>query len=102
MHYPFRIINAHCQETGMKPEYTEDWSRKPEKITPGKGTLPPSDAIVLYGGASDLNNWESQKEGPATWDASDILTVKPKLEGFKQNKALEMYSFILNGARLKN
>lgn len=65
------ILNIHCQ----KPEDTEDWSRKPAKITPGKGTLPPSDAIVLYGGTEDLNKWESELGGPATWKAEDILTV---------------------------
>ena len=26
---------------GQKPEETEDWSRKPEVITPGKSTQPP-------------------------------------------------------------
>lgn len=25
---------------GQKPEETEDWSRKPEVVTPGKGSLP--------------------------------------------------------------
>jgi len=60
---------------GQKPEETEDWSRKPEVVTPGKGTLPPSDAIVLYSAAGDLDNWESEIDGPATWKASDILTV---------------------------
>lgn len=65
------ILNLHCQ----KPEETEDWSRKPEVITPGEGTLPPSDAIVLYGGAGDLDKWESGKQGPALWDANEALTV---------------------------
>lgn len=63
---------------GQKPEETEDWSRKPEIVTPGKGTLPPSDAIVLYSGAEDMDNWENDKGGPAKWNADDILTVVPK------------------------
>jgi hypothetical protein len=63
---------------GQKPEDTEDWSRKPEVVTPGKGTQPPSDAIVLYGGADDIDNWESQRNGPAKWKAGDFLTVVPR------------------------
>jgi len=60
---------------GQKPEETEDWSRKPEVVTPGKGTQPPSDAIVLYGGKGDLDKWESEREGPAKWIAGEELTV---------------------------
>ena len=55
------LQNIHAQ----KPEETEDWSRKPEVVTPGKSTLPPSDAIVLYGGAEDLDNWDRQHQSPA-------------------------------------
>jgi hypothetical protein len=73
------ILNIH----GQKPEETEDWSRKPEVVTPGKGSLPPSDAIVLYGGAGDLDKWESQREGPARWEAGDELTVVAGTGGIK-------------------
>jgi len=66
------VLTSYAQ----KPEDTEDWSRKPEKITPGKGSLPPSDAIVLYAGAGDLDKWESQRGGPVQWDAGEFLTVK--------------------------
>ncbi len=83
----FALLNAQCQTTGMKPEDTEDWSRKPQKVTPGKGTMPPSDAIVLYGGAEDISKWENENEGPATWDAGDILTVKPKSGGIKTKQS---------------
>ena len=62
----------------QKPEETEDWSRKPEIITPGTGTLAPSDAIVLYAAASDLDKWESEAGGDATWKANEILTVTPR------------------------
>jgi hypothetical protein len=67
------VLNGQCQ----KPEETEDWSRKPEVVTPGKGTLPPSDAIVLYRDAGDLDNWESANGGPAKWIAGEALTVAP-------------------------
>ena len=67
------ILDVQCQ----KPEETEDWSRRPEVVTPGAGTLPPSDAIVLYGGAEDLDKWESESGGPAKWIAGEELTVAP-------------------------
>jgi hypothetical protein len=71
----------------QKPEETEDWSRKPEMVTPGKGTLPPSDAIVLYAGAEDLDKWESEREGPAKWLAGDELTVAARSGGIKTKQA---------------
>ncbi|MEN8227527.1 MAG: DUF1080 domain-containing protein [Bacteroidota bacterium] len=77
------VLNIHCQ----KPEETEDWSRKPEVITPGEGTHPPSDAILLYGGADDLDNWVSDSDGPAKWKAEDFLTVVPKTGGIKSKQS---------------
>lgn len=59
----------------QKPEETEDWSRKPEVITPGKGTLPPSDAIIIYQGSEDASVWENDKGKPITWDAGEVLTT---------------------------
>ena len=72
---------------GQKPEETEDWSRKPEVVTPGKDMLPPSDAIVLYGGAEDLVKWESEREGPAKWTAGDELTVAARAGGIKTKQS---------------
>lgn len=77
------ILNIHCQ----KPEETEDWSRKPEVVTPGKGTLPPSDAIILYGGAGDLDKWESVREGPARWTDGEELTVAATTGGIKTKQS---------------
>lgn len=77
------ILNSQGQE----PEETEDWSRKPEVVTPGKGTLPPSDAIILYGGAGDLDKWESEREGPARWIAGDELTVAAGTGGIKTKES---------------
>jgi len=77
------VLNIH----GQKPEETEDWSRKPEVVTPGKGMLPPSDAIVLYGGAGDLDLWESEREGPAKWIAGDELTVAARTGGIKTKRS---------------
>ncbi len=61
----------------QKPEDTEDWSRKPAIVKPGENFAPPSDAIVLYGGPADLEKWESEKSGPAKWNAGECLTVNP-------------------------
>jgi hypothetical protein len=83
------VLSARCQESGltMRPEETEDWSREPVKVTPGKGTLPPSDAIVLYSGPQDLDKWESEKGGPPTWTATDILTVVPHTGGIRTKQS---------------
>ena len=84
----FSLLVLNVQSQKPKPEDTEDWSRKPEKVTPGKGTLPPSDAIVLYSGAEDLQkNWESEKGGKATWKTGDCLTVNPKTGGIQTKKS---------------
>lgn len=77
------ILNIH----GQKPEETEDWSRKPEVVTPGKGTMPPSDAIILYGGAEDLDKWESERKGPAKWKAGEELTVIAGTGGIKTKQS---------------
>jgi len=77
------LLNIHGQES----EETEDWSRKPEVVTPGKGTLPPSDAIVLYGGAGDLDKWESERKGPVKWTAGEELTVAPRKGGIKTKQS---------------
>ena len=59
----------YAQTSNDSPTLTEDWSRKPEVVSPGKKpTAPPSDAIVLFDGGN-LDQWE--KEGsenePAKW-----------------------------------
>lgn len=68
-------INCNAQQK-MKPEDTELWDPVPKIVTPGKGTSAPSDAVVLFDGAS-LANWQSQKGGPAGWTLADgAVTVK--------------------------
>lgn len=51
----------------QSPEMTEDWSKMPPLVTPGKGNKPPSDAIVLYRGKKDLQNWVKRNGEPAAW-----------------------------------
>ena len=40
---------------------------EPPVVTPGAGTEPPSDAIVLFSG-EDLGKWQSINGGPAKWE----------------------------------
>jgi hypothetical protein len=63
---------------GQKPEDTEDWSRKPPVVIPGKNGQPPSDAIILYSGKQDIVNWIGEKGDPVKWEADSFLTVVPK------------------------
>ena len=60
----------------MKPEETEDWSRKPAIVKPGRFNSPPSDAIVLYSGPQDIVNWVGDKGEPVKWIADSALTVQ--------------------------
>lgn len=49
------------------PEATEVWEPEPRVVTPGEGTAPPSDAIVLFDG-SDLNEWrKAYEDADAAW-----------------------------------
>lgn len=49
----------------QKPEDTEDWSRKPAIVDPGKKNQPPADAIILFDG-KDLSKWEGDS-AEARW-----------------------------------
>lgn len=61
-----------------KPEATEIWEPKPKIVTPGIGTAPPSDAIVLFDGSS-MNKWEMAKDkSAANWILDKgVMTAKP-------------------------
>jgi hypothetical protein len=67
-----------CQD--WKPVLTEKWEPVPPKVTPGEGTAPPSDAIVLFDG-TDLSEWETTRGGgPAPWKIEDdgSFTIIPR------------------------
>ncbi|MDX2443516.1 MAG: DUF1080 domain-containing protein [Bacteroidales bacterium] len=59
------VLSLLLQGYAQEAKDTEDWSKKPEVITPGKKDLPPSDAIVLFDGGG-FSKW-SGNEGPAQW-----------------------------------
>jgi len=67
----------------QKPEETEDWSRKPPIVTPGKNNAPPSDATVLYRGPQDIINWVEDNGNPVRWKAEDSLTVTERTGSIK-------------------
>lgn len=61
-----------------KPEDTEFYEPKIEKVTPGENGQAPSDATVLFDG-KDLSAWETLDGGEAAWTVADgSFTVKPK------------------------
>jgi hypothetical protein len=73
----FNSLSA--QQEITDPKATEKWSPVPVVVTPGSGTQPPSDAIVLLGEGSDLSMWESTDGGKVKWEYNNgILTVKKK------------------------
>jgi hypothetical protein len=60
-----------------EPVLTEVWEPVPAKVTPGKGTAPPSDAVILFDG-TDLSKWEGAEGVAAGWKVEGgILTVVP-------------------------
>lgn len=71
----------------MKPEETEDWSKRPEIVTPGKFGDPSSDAIILYRGPQDTVNWVHENGSPLKWIADSALTVKKGTGGIKSIKS---------------
>jgi len=81
------MVSLFINLLAQKPEETEDWSKKPVVVTPGKGTLPPSDAIILYANADDTEKWEGENGKPIQWDAGAQLTVAPKTSGIKTKQA---------------
>jgi len=58
-----------------QPELTEVWEPVPPIITPGNGTAPPSDAIILFDG-SDMDQWEKPGGESVGWLLADgAMTV---------------------------
>jgi hypothetical protein len=86
--FPEDLIVREPKDTaGIDPTRTEDWSRIPEVVTPGTGTLPPSDAIVLYGGEGDVDKWIGQDGEPVQWEAGEFLTVVPGKPGIETRQS---------------
>jgi Domain of Unknown Function (DUF1080) len=78
--------------TGPKPQDTEVWEPEPQVVTPGVGTAPPSDAIVLFDG-KNLDEWVSAKDkSPATWVVADgVLTVNKSAGNIETKRTFRNY-----------
>ena len=64
------------EEIYARAAVTEVWEPVPPVVTPGTGTAPPSDALVLFDGTS-LDAWQSADGGDAGWVvANGAATVK--------------------------
>lgn len=61
----FFALLPRCYSQITDPKATEVWEPEPRLVTPGQGTKPPSDAIVLFKGYS-FSEWQSAK------DSSDV------------------------------
>ncbi|RMB63327.1 DUF1080 domain-containing protein [Dokdonia sinensis] len=63
-----------------KPEQTEVWSPKPDRVFPTGQSGAPSDAIILFNG-SNLENWEHRADGRApewTINGDGSMTVNDR------------------------
>ncbi|KAA6325199.1 hypothetical protein EZS27_025561 [termite gut metagenome] len=76
------------QSQQWDPRSTEWYYPVPAKVTPGQGTKPPSDAIILFDG-KDVSQWEPAKgEGAVEWKVQNgSLVIAPgkgsiKTKGF--------------------
>ena len=68
-----------CSAQITDPKATEVWEPAPRVVTPGKGSQPPSDAIVLFRGAN-FSEWVSVKDSSAVkWyiNSDSSTTVLP-------------------------
>ena len=60
------------------PTLTEVWEPEPAVVSPGAGSAPPSDAVVLFDG-TDLSAWQHADGRDAEWSvAGGAMTVTPK------------------------
>ena len=74
----FTLIAVKCLSQKERPEDTEVWSPVPPKVTPGQGTQPPSDAVVLFDGNS-MDAWNIPEN--TEWTVHDgMVTVTPSME----------------------
>ena len=72
------FVQGFAQEEKPNPKLTEVWEPEPPVVTPGTGTLPPSDAIVLFDG-SDFSQWIDRKGETPKWKIENrAMTVVKK------------------------
>ncbi|MEY3052146.1 MAG: hypothetical protein RLY31_1931 [Bacteroidota bacterium] len=70
-----------------KPQFTEAWEPEPRVVSPGIGTAPPSDAIVLFDGSS-TDAWQHADGSSVKWTVSDgAMTVAKGAGGISTRQA---------------
>jgi hypothetical protein len=79
------VFSASLCSQEWNAKLTQIFEPVPEVITPGEGTAPPSDAIVLFDG-TNLDAWESAKGGSAGWEVRDGIMTVVKGTGSIQTK----------------
>src|SRR5260221_7430385 len=79
------FIAAQSQQPQPDPKLTEVWEPLPRVVTPGIGTGPPSDAIVLFNG-KDLSQWQQTDGSPAKWKVAGGIVTVVKSTGNIQTK----------------
>lgn len=85
--FPF-LPFSFCQITDEKA--TEIWQPEPRVVTPGQGTKPPSDAIVLFNG-SGFSEWVSGRDSVhgVKWylNSDSSMTVLPDAGGISTKRS---------------
>ena len=66
--------SSQAEQQAWSPESTEWYYPVPEKVIPGNGNVPPSDAIILFDG-TDLSQWQSADGSEAKWNIVDDAMV---------------------------
>jgi len=84
------FLTGCTRQQDIDPKLTEVWEPEPAVITPGDGSAPPSDAIVLFDG-TDMSAWNIGKDtiwsvhdGMVTIQASKQKQERPVLISSKQ------------------
>ncbi|HEC43611.1 MAG TPA: DUF1080 domain-containing protein [Bacteroides sp.] len=83
--FAFILVSGSVFSQEWVPVLTEQWEPVPKIITPGNGSAPPSDAIVLFDGSS-MDQWENPDGGPAGWEVKDGIITVVKGNGEIQTK----------------
>jgi len=80
------IISIQCLgQEEIDPALTEVWDPVPEVVTPGIGTAPPSDAVILFDG-TNLSEWSHANGEEAKWNVENGAMTVVKETGDIQTK----------------
>ena len=83
------LFCVHALGQEWRPVLTEKWEPVPPVVTPGIGTAPPSDAIVLFDG-TNFDQWEGTGRNSTEigWELSDgAMTIVPRTGGIRTKQS---------------